>query len=74
MLFRLPRARVPAADSESYYIAFRLPIKPLDRELPDRVEGSSGALAEATFGRFMPHMRPFGQSSSRARAGKTTWN
>ncbi len=40
MLFRPPRA--PAADSEPYYIAFRLPIKPLDRELPDRMEEPSG--------------------------------
>ncbi len=40
MLFRLPRA--PAADSEPYYITFRLPIKPLDRELPDRMEEPSG--------------------------------
>ncbi len=42
MLFRLPRARVPGADSESYYIAFRLPIKPLDREPPERMEEPSG--------------------------------
>ncbi len=41
-LFRLPRARVPEAGSEPYYIAFRLPIKPLDPDLSDRVEGPSG--------------------------------
>ncbi len=29
--------------------------------------GPQAALAEATFRRFMPHMRPFGQSSNRAR-------
>lgn len=45
MLIRLPRA--PAAGSELHYIAFRFPIKPLDSNLPDRVEEPSGARGAA---------------------------